>query len=145
MKSILLIILIGLFAYSCNSTKDTLDTSQDTTAVVTENDTVKIANEEVEYEIIIIEPGFNTWVNSIARPRGYYDQSFLENRNRILVMEWNNRVMQPQIYDPSLYELQINYNSLVDYGYEVNYLLYNYFVYFQLKHKQRLSSFLPRI
>ncbi|WP_338418062.1 DUF6146 family protein [Pseudotamlana carrageenivorans] len=82
---------------------------------------------------------------STAKPRGYYSQSFSENRNAQYVMEWNQRVIQPQRYAPNLYELQINYNQGTDYGYEVNYLLYNYFVYFQFKYKQRLGPYVPRI
>ena len=45
----------------------------------------------------------------------------------------------------SLYELRIDYDTRTDYGYEVNYKLYNYFVYFQMKYKQQLSTFIPRI
>ena len=111
----------------------------------TKEDTVQIANEDVEYEIIIIEPGFNFWLQSIARPEGYYSQSFLENRNQILVMNWNQRVLQPSQFNPNLYELQIDYQQGIDYGYEVNYKLYNYFIYFQRKYNQRLGPFLPRI
>jgi hypothetical protein len=110
-----------------------------------EGDTVEISNTESNYEIIIIEPGFNVWLQSVARPEGYYSQSFLENRNRILVIEWNNRVLNPSRYNPRLYELQINYDPFVDYGYEVNYKLYNYFIYFQRKYNQRLGPFIPRI
>ncbi|MFT7051514.1 MAG: hypothetical protein ACJAZK_002125, partial [Psychroserpens sp.] len=82
---------------------------------------------------------------SIARPEGYYSQNFMETRNQQMVIEWNNRVMQIQRYDQNLYELQIDYNSNTDYGYDVNYKLYNYFIYFQLTYKQQLSSFVPRI
>lgn len=110
-----------------------------------EEDTVTIANESSNYEIIIIEPGFQTWLQSIARPEGYYSQSFLENRNQIMVISWNQRVLEPIRYDPMLYEMQINYDPLIDYGYEVNYKLYNYFIYFQRKYNQRLGPFLPRI
>lgn len=144
MKNLILIVLIAVFAFSCNTPRKTTDTSQDTN-IATASDTVHIASDKVEYEIIIIEPGFNAWVVSTARPEGYYSQSFLEGRNRILVTEWNNRVLQPQRFNPNLYEMQINYDPNIDYGYEVNYLLYNYFVYFQMKYNQRLSSFLPRI
>lgn len=108
-------------------------------------DTVTIKAEDSNYEIVIIDPGFNRWLRSIAHPRGYYSQDFLETRNRIYVIEWNNRVIMPTIYDPLLYELQINYDPYTDYGYEVNYQLYNYFIYFQRKYKQRLGPFLPRI
>jgi len=110
-----------------------------------EKDTVTIANESSNYEIIIIEPGFQTWLQSIARPEGYYSQSFLENRNQIMVTTWNQRVLEPMRYDPMLYEMQINYDPGTDYGYEVNYKLYNYFIYFQRKYNQRLGPFLPRI
>ncbi len=40
--------------------------------------------------------------------------------------------------NPNLYELQIDYQSNIDYGYDVNYKLYNYFVYFQNRYKQNL-------
>lgn len=106
---------------------------------------VEIADEESNYEIIILDPGFYTWLNSIAKPEGYYSQSFLENRNQIYVMEWNRRVLLPLQFSPNLYELQIDYNPEIDYGYEVNYKLYNYFIYFQRKYNQRLGPFLPRI
>ena len=33
----------------------------------------------------------------------------------------------------------------IDYGYDVNYKLYNYFIYFQLTYKQQLTGFIPRI
>jgi len=108
-------------------------------------DTISISDPDTEYEIIIIEPGFNTWLQAIARPEGYYSQNFLETRNRLMVIEWNQRVIQPQRFNSNLYEMQINYEYGVDYGYDVNYKLYNYFIYFQRKYNQRLGPFLPRI
>ncbi|MCV6628986.1 MAG: DUF6146 family protein [Flavobacteriaceae bacterium] len=109
-----------------------------------EGDTIHISNEEATYDIIIIEPGFDLWLSTIARPRNFYSQSFLENRNRIYVQAWNNRVSNPQ-FNQNLYELLIDYNWNTDYGYEVNYKLYNYFIFFQRKYNQRLSGILPRI
>ena len=72
-------------------------------------------------------------------------QTYLENRNIIYVSEWNSRVLQPQRFNPNLYEMQIDYRQGIDYGYEVNYKLYNYFIYFQLKYKQQLAGRVPRI
>ncbi|MCR9263171.1 MAG: DUF6146 family protein [Flavobacteriaceae bacterium] len=132
---------------SCSAQKEALDISDEEQAVFNsqEEKEVEIKDEESEYEIIIIEPGFYNWLLSIARPEGYYSQSFLENRNQLLVMEWNRRVVQPGNFNPNLYMFQIDYDPNIDYGYEVNYKLYNYFVYFQRKYKQRLGPFLPRI
>ncbi len=143
MKAFVYTILLTLFVFSCNSTKTVTENS--TPKTISEEDTVRITNDELEYEIIIIEPGFNTWLQSVARPEGYYSQDFLENRNLQYVIAWNQRVMQPQQFDPDLYAMQIDYQNGIDYGYEVNYKLYNYFIYFQLTYKQKLAGFIPRI
>nr|WP_299381996.1 DUF6146 family protein [Allomuricauda sp.] len=132
---------------SCTAQKETVAISDEEKALFDSKDDsqVEIADEETEYEIIIIEPGFYFWLKSIARPEGYYSQSFLENRNQLLVINWNQRVLQPQRFNPQLYQLQIDYDPNIDYGYEVNYKLYNYFIYFQRKYNQRLGPFIPRI
>lgn len=137
MKNLLYILVLGLFIYSCGSSRDR-DFNQDEIAA-TANDTVRIANDSLEYEIIIIEPGFSLFINSIARPRGYHSQTYLENKNRFLVQDYNARVRNPQQYNPNLYVQEINYEPNIDYGYEVNYLLYNYFVFFSREYNQRFS------
>lgn len=146
MKQFLGTLLVVSTILACSSSNN-LNTANSSEKEFTTkgNDTVTIASEKTEYEIIIIEPGFNYWLQSVARPEGFYSQSFLENRNQILVTEWNLRVLQPQRFDPNLYELQIDYDPNIDYGYEVNYKLYNYFVYFQRRYNQRLSGFIPRV
>lgn len=145
MKTLVLTILISLFIFSCNTAKQSISNKDERLENLKLNDTVSISNEELEYEIIIIEPGFNFWLASRARPEGYYSQQYLESRNLIYVTEWNNRVNQPFRFDPNLYEMQIDYSPSIDYGYEVNYKLYNYFIYFQLTYKQQLAGFVPRI
>lgn len=110
----------------------------------TKNDTIRIANDELEYEIIIIDPGFSSWLNSIAKPRQYYTQTYLETKNRIWVNQWNQRAMNPQRYN-NLYEMPIDYQSTIDYGYEVNYLLFNYLTYFQIANKTKFVGFDGRI
>lgn len=143
MKNIILILLVCFGINSCKTTdKAIVSNSQINTTV---QDTVRIANDELEYEIIIIEPGFNSWLIGRAKPEGYYSQQFLENRNIWFVTEWNNRVLQPQRYAPNLYLMQIDYQPHIDYGYEVNYKLYYYFIYFQIQYKQQLTGFVPRI
>ncbi len=105
---------------------------------VSKNDTVRIANDSLEYEITIIDAGFNTWLASRARPRNYYGLTFLETRNKFWVMEWNRRVLEPFRYNPELYMMRIDYDPGIRYGYEVNYLLYNYLLYFQQQYRQKL-------
>jgi hypothetical protein len=134
MKNLLYIILLGLFIYSCSSTKERKMSSGEAI-----NDTVRISNDTLEYEIIIIDPGFSYFLNSIAKPEGYYTQSYLENKNQFLVRDFNDRVRQPFRYDPDIYTEEINYDPQIDYGYDVNYKLYNYFVYLSRKYGARFS------
>jgi hypothetical protein len=117
--------------------------TRDDKSLTTLNDTVRIANDSLEYEVIIIDPGFNSWLASRAFPRGYHSQSYMENKNQIYISEWNNRAMQPQRYSSNLYEMTINYDSFINYGYEVNYLIYNYMIYFQNTFKQSLYGYVP--
>ncbi|WP_269685422.1 DUF6146 family protein [Flavobacterium lacustre] len=140
-NSFYIVVLIVSVLVGCKTSNSGFtETKKPATSI---NDTVRIANEELEYEVIIIDPGFSTWLNTMALPRGYYSQSYLESKNQLYVSEWNNRVMQPLRYNPNLYEMTINYDPAVNYGYEVNYLIYNYMIYFQNKYKQRLFGHVP--
>lgn len=141
MKNIFFSLLITILVISCQATKNQMVQNNNPKP----SDTVKIANEELEYEVIIIDPGFSSWIVGRAQPRGFHSETFLESRNRIYVAEWNRRAMQPNLYNPNLYEMQIDYNPNIHYGYEVNYLIYNYFIYFQITYKQQLAGFVPRI
>ncbi len=128
-----------LLLICCCSQKKTLVTSNSAAKAIatTKKDTIRIANDSLQYEIIIIEPGFEAWLTT-QKPRNYYSLIFLENRNIRFVTEWNNRVAQPHRFDPTFYEMRIDYFTSIHYGYEVNYLLYHYFMYFQNRYKQRL-------
>ncbi|SHI91025.1 DUF6146 family protein [Flavobacterium terrae] len=140
MKQFMLFLLVFGTIISCK-TKSISNPSSISNSV--KGDTVTIANKDLEYEVTIIDPGFTSWLNSRAFQRGYHSESYLENKNQWYVSEWNRRVLQPQRYDPSLYEMQINYDPSIHYGYEVNYLIYNYMIYFQNKYKQKLLSIVP--
>lgn len=135
MKYLMISMILGLMVFSCDSYKTAGDAKNPKLAT---NDTVRIANDSLEYEIIIIEPGFYNWLVT-QFPEDYYSLSYLENQNRFFVAEYNRRVLNPTRYDSRLYELQIFYEPDVDYGKEVNYLLYNYFIYFQKTYRQKLK------
>lgn len=127
--------LVGLsfVIFSCGTGKVSM--SEDLNSKTEETDRIRIANDSLEYEIIIIEPGFNNWL--LSQPKqGYHSQVFLETKNQRFTVEYNNRVLNSYRYPRGLYEERIDYDPTVDYGYEVNYLLYNYFIYFQEKYKQ---------
>ncbi len=134
------VLTLFLLVSICNFSQSRNTKTADQTVV---KDTIRIANDDLEYEVIIIDVGFATWLNSRAQPRNYNSESFLENKNQFFVAEWNRRVLEPQRFDPMLYEMQINYDPTIHYGYEVNYLIYNYMIYFQNTYKQRLWGHVP--
>ena len=145
MKALYLVIILIIAMSACKTPEVRPKNLNEREESLTANDTVVISSDENTYQIIIIDPGFNAWLSNIAQPRGYYSQNFMETRNNIYVIEWNLRVNQPQRFSPDLYQLLIDYNPKEDYGYEINYKLYNYFIYFQLKYNQSLGPFVPRI
>ena len=101
---------------------------------------VVIANDSLEYEIIIFDIGFTLYLNSVARPMNYYSQNYLENKNNIYITNWNMRALNPSRFDSSIFENVIEYNPQVNYGLEVNYKLFNYFQFAQQKYKIRLDG-----
>lgn len=133
------IVIITIFLVSCQSNKKM--TTENLEKIT--SDTIRIANDELEYEVLIIDGRFSSWFNTNAKPRGYYSLEHLEIRNRFWVMEWNARTRNPQL--ANLYDMPINYQTNINYGYEVNYMLYNYLVYFQLTNNQQLGGFPARI
>lgn len=133
MRQIAFLIVMMLIFSSCGSTAPTVDTSKQLP-----DHAVRIANDDLEYEIIIIDIGFDTYLHSIAKPANFYSQSYYEQKNIFYVSEWNIRAGNPMRYDSSLYENQIDYSMGVDYGLDVNYKLYNYFKFVEYKYKVRL-------
>lgn len=89
--------------------------------------------EEEEYELIIIDPGFATWFVSNARPINYYSPSYYETWNQQYVSAWNDKVNQAANYNTANYpfENRIEYNPSENYGVELNHELYWYFRYVQ--------------
>lgn len=137
MKNLVYVFLIaGILIFSCGTPKKTVTTAKDQ-----QEKPVRIANDSLEYEIIIMDIGFNNYLNSIAKPMSFYSQEYLETRNRIYVTEWNMRAANSLQYDPSIYENIIDYQPHINYGLEVNYKLFNYFQFAQRKYKMRLGSF----
>lgn len=130
---ILFFIATSIFFWACGSSTIKTSHTQKEAPVV-------IANDSLEYEIIIIDPGFNNYLSSIAQPRNFYTQDYLENRNRAWVFTWNQRAQSPMQNTQNIYENIIDYQPNIDYGYEVNYLLFNYFLFAQRKYKMSLGG-----
>ncbi len=91
------------------------------------------------FDITFYEVGFNKWLAK-QKPMDRYYESSLEIENLQYADEWNRRVANPDLYDHSLYSQKIDYriNPKKRYGLEMNYLLYQYFRFFEIVHEQLL-------
>lgn len=131
MKNLIFAFIAGVFVIACGISNKT----------TSKNDlpegAVRIANDELEYEIIIMDNGFETYLVSMAKPMSFYSVEYYETKNQQYVTEWNIRFRNPQRYNTSIYENEINYDFNTNYGLDVNYKLYNYFKFVEYKYKER--------
>lgn len=133
LKRLFILFLLSIIIYACKHLPIKNNTIQ-------KEKTVIIANDSLEYEVIIFDIGFSLYINTIAKPIGYYSQNYLENKNTIYIANWNIRALNPSIYDASIYGNVIDYKPQINYGMEVNYKLFNYFEFAQQKYKIRLDG-----
>ena len=131
MKTIVYLISILFLLVSCGTTNSSTKQNE------LPDGAVRIANDELAYEIIIIDSGFEAYLASIAKPDSFYSIDYYESKNIRYVTEWNIRVRNPQRYNTNIYENEINYNFNINYGLDVNYKLYNYFKFVEYKYKER--------
>lgn len=83
--------------------------------------------DSVEYELIVSDPGFETWYLLQNSPARYRSQEYYENWNQQYVSAWNYLATQPR--KRSFFEPIIGYEPGVDYGFELNHKLFYYFQY----------------
>ncbi len=99
-------------------------------------DTITV--DSLEYRLIILDPGFETWLLT-KPPKSFYSNDYYIQKNRFYVSEWNQRYMTSN--NNGLYENYIDYNPNTDYGIDINYRLYYYFKYFEETNHVKLLNF----
>ncbi len=83
---------------------------------------------EQEYELLIFDPGFDSWFVRNSTPMSFYEQVYLENWNHRLAQQWNTKLRTSRRWD-CLPQTYLNYDQSIDYGKELNYKLFYYFRY----------------
>lgn len=134
MRNFGFIILFLFIIASCSTPRDLK--SKSTTNSTEAEDYVRIANDSLDYEIIIYDSFFRTYLNR-QQPGSFYDLDYLEAKNAQFINTFNRRAYS-LVFSKELYPNSINYEQNVHYGKEVNFLLYNYLIFFQEKYNQKL-------
>jgi hypothetical protein len=125
MKTILFILALSFpLMFSCGISRDTAQPAKS----IAENSEL----DSTEYELIIFDIHFDSWLMMNSKPVEAYEQEYLARWNANLVNQWNHFSPGRQGHDcrPMSY---IDYDSSIDYGKEFNHKLYYYFWYM---HKQ---------
>jgi len=86
-----------------------------------------VAVDSLEYSLIIMDPGFESWL-ATRPPKNFYSKQYYEQKNLLYVSEWNHRYRTSQ---NNSYETYIDYNANIDYGLDLNYKLFYYFQFFE--------------
>lgn len=120
-----LILLVGCHAL----TKGSGDSSKHPPA----SDQITPAD-SLEHDLIIMDPGFDSWFVTNRKPDWFYDNQSLQIKNYRYVVAWNERVINRlfQIRNPGNPFFQmIDYRPNIIYPLEVNWRLYHYFLYIE--------------
>lgn len=140
-RRILMLCLMGIPSLACHTAQEVSQRSAAFKPVVKkpEKDTLRLVkNDSTSYDLIVLDPGYESYLKSIARPKWYYSHRFYKTQNLLYVNEWNLRHNNPQRYDPSFYTTYIDYQATIDYGLQLDYKLYNYFQFIRYRYGIRL-------
>jgi hypothetical protein len=129
--SIIFGVILLILATACGIQKST-------SVPVTQKVEVKTAAEDsVEYELIVFDPGFETYLLTVPYSKNFYSKEYYRSWNILYSAEWNIRYHNPLTYR-SFYESEIPYDATIDYGLDFNYRLYHFFRYIEKEYNIKL-------
>lgn len=110
--------ILALLVWACSPSKEASKTS----AVLTHG-----GQDSAEYEITVIDPGFDQWYLLNYKPSDDLSNEMYRAKNMIAAGNWDNYYRTGK-YSGTI-NSPINYRPDADYGIEVNRKLYWYFKY----------------
>lgn len=123
MRLTIITILLCLIFMACQTTKP-IAKGDALTAKITEPE-----SDSTEYELIVMDARYDSFL-ATQPPKEFYSNEYYRNWNIQYVTEWNIRHSSPLRYG-DFYQTQIDYSPNIDYGIELNYQLYNYFLFIE--------------
>ena len=127
MKKLLFLPVIIISLLACNSQKPVAEGESPEVAITSGED------DSTKYELIVFDPGYESFLVSQPYPKWYYSEEYYKTWNIQYVIEWNYRFRNPMIFG-NFYETEINYNPSEEYGLDLNYQLYQYFQFIEKKY-----------
>ena len=119
MKKLLFLLAASSFVIACSGPKG---------MVKIEPNSYEVAQDDsLQYELIVMDPGFETWYMLQNTPARYRSQEYYEGWNQQYVSAWNYLATQPG--RRSFFQTIMGYEPGEDYGFELNHKLFYYFQY----------------
>ncbi len=131
MKALPFLLIFNLLICSC-STQPTRDAKTNEQTLTPEK------NEEGEWDLEVLDSNYTYFLNAVAKPITMYSESFLKNRNQLLVSEWNSYYYSGTYRN--IIESSISYDPNENYGKKFDYKLYQVFVFVQWKYGLKLNG-----
>lgn len=94
-------------------------------ARMSDGNLIDITQDAEEYEVSVLDPGFETWFASTWSLSKDRDEAYYAHWNQRYVSEWNFKATRP--HTARFFNSQIQYDPTVNYGIEVERKLYYYF------------------
>lgn len=86
-----------------------------------------------DYQATVMDAGFDTFLGS-QPSKEFYSETVLKGKNSNSVSLWNTRCKNASVYDSSIYASIIDYEPRNNYGLDVEYTLYMFFRFMEMKH-----------
>ena len=114
-------------------------TYQNATTVTRAKNVLDIKKDDNQYDLVVLDPGFQTWFDTNWSPAKDHLKSYYDNWNDQYVSAWNYKATHMGY--SGYFDSVINYNPTTDYGMTVSRKLYYYFRYVELVKKIRILDF----
>jgi hypothetical protein len=118
MKNILFFGIAALVFWACSTGKEASRSSVSLS---------RDGQDSTEYEILIIDPGFDQWYALNYSPAKDYMEEYYHGKNILAAARWNEYYLNGRYRN--VVASTVDYRPEVDYGMEVNRTLYWYFRY----------------
>ena len=117
MKNLMLTVFCILLAMACSNKRE----------LVIQEQQSDMQEDSISYELIVLDPGFESWYLLHGTPAKYHTQNYYEGWNQRYVNAWNYQDIGHRY--AQVIEGNIDYRPDIDYGFELNHKLFYYFMY----------------
>lgn len=135
--------LLSLTKFTCNEKVHLLSFAASCTSQQTKNNKKNTEmgpekNEDGEWELHVLDPGYESFLISRARPTNMFSEQTLKNKNHLLVTEWNSHFYSGRYRN--IIKSAISYDRNENYGFEFENRLYQVFAYVSWRYKLRMKN-----